>query len=307
MISLESYELEYNVFLAEQEMFKDIFQYGAMLLNESTGLVYINEGFKETISKYIEKITAAIQKAWDRFKEIVTKQADQVYLKTIASKIATVEDPGFTIIGYKSYDLNKLNNIKLIPFNYEEMKQYLDTQETFINQYYSTLVSSDGKSLKEKITNYIVASTKDERCTKELLQSMFKFVSTEFKNHITKVEQDLKVVNSSNKSIQNLMNMITPPEVKKESVVLYEIYIHEDDIKFQDDPNKVKEDNGSLVKHISNYMKASTDVLSVKMDILRTIYAQNMKTIKHFIKPEKTEKTKSQEQTTGSTNPEVKI
>ena len=55
-------ELEYNNFLAEQELYDNLISLGASVCNESCGLLLIQEDYKETVNKYIDKIATGIQK-----------------------------------------------------------------------------------------------------------------------------------------------------------------------------------------------------------------------------------------------------
>lgn len=307
MVSIESYELNYNIFLSEQELFSNLICYGSGIVNESVGLISINEAVKDTIMTYLGKVTAAIQKAWERFKEIVTRAVDVTFLKSIYKKINEVEDPGFTMIDYKTYNLDKLDTITLVPFNYEEMKQYLISQEIFLNKYYAEINSkSTGSTIAEQIENIVITSKGDIKCTKEILQKMYKFVSVDFKSKVSKIEQDLKTVNSSNKAIEQIIQSMPSEQVSKEAVLIYENYITEDDsVKFKDDEKK--KSNTDLVKNVTVYMKACTDILSGKMKVLKDAYAQDMKCIKHFIKPEKDESGESKAEETDISSNNIKI
>lgn len=305
MISMEFYEMNYNIFLSEQEMFDNLICYGSGIVNESVGLISINEAVKDTIMTYLGKVTGAIQKAWERFKEIVTRAVDVTFLKAISKKISEAEDPGFTMIDYKTYNLDKLDAISLVQFNYEEMRQYLISQEVFLNKYYSEInAKSTGSTAAEQIESMVITSKGDIKCTKEILQKMYKFVSVDFKSKLTKIEQDLKTINSSNKAIEQIIQSIPSDQVSKEAVMIYESYITEDDtVKFKDDENK--KPNTDLVKNINVYMKACTDILSAKMKVLKDAYAQDMKCIKHFIKPEKDNDKESKEKETPNNSIEI--
>ena len=72
MITLEDYELQYNLYLAESELFTNLISLGGEVINESSGLMSIQEGVKETVINYLTKISNAIQEAWNKFKEILT-------------------------------------------------------------------------------------------------------------------------------------------------------------------------------------------------------------------------------------------
>ena len=60
---IEDYDISYNLFLAEQEMFTSLAQIEYNnICNESVNLVALQEGVKETVMNYLQKIMTQIQK-----------------------------------------------------------------------------------------------------------------------------------------------------------------------------------------------------------------------------------------------------
>lgn len=310
-ISLESYELYNEIFLAESELFESMVSFGSDIVNESGALISINEGVKETLSKYIEKITAAIQKAWEKFKELVMDTKDDAWLKLFQKKITTGE-PSFTINNFPQYDMNKLGSYKLIPFNYEEMKDSLSSKDAFISKYYGDL-SGEG-SISEKLERLVIKSRQDTKCTSELLKDIYKFCAADVKAEISKIEVDLKTINNSNQNIERLLNSITTDQGVKEAVALYESYLLEEDnsqdksdkMSFTDDKSSSddtnKNDNSAMVKSIQVYMSGSTDILSAKMKILKDMKKEYMSILKHFVGPEKSSNKDEEKKEDGNTS-----
>ena len=56
MINLEEYELKYNLFLAEQELYTNMINIGGSCIYESVGLISIQESLKDTVINYLEKL-----------------------------------------------------------------------------------------------------------------------------------------------------------------------------------------------------------------------------------------------------------
>ena len=135
LIYREEYELNYELFLAEQELYTNLIDYGFGIFTESVGLISITEAVKGTILNYINKIIKGIQNAWNKFKAIFNKKEDKDYLANLKEKIQKGPEPKFTVTNYPNYDIQKLNDIKLIPFNYEEMKDDLDNKSDFLKKY----------------------------------------------------------------------------------------------------------------------------------------------------------------------------
>lgn len=308
MITLEDYELQYNLYLAESELFNNLISLGEEVVNESSGLMSIQEGVKETVINYLSKISTAIQEAWNKFKEILTRGADIAYLKSIEKRMQNAEC-NFTAT-YTEYDMNKLNGIKLIPFNYEDMKESLSSKEDFLAKYYPDIkLDEKNKSVKEVVQSICVKSRDEVKCDGQLLKKMYRFVTVDYKAEMSKLEADLKTVNTSNKNIQNLVSTVMPAETaSNEAAIVYESYILEADdnkeedkttgkVEFKDPPkdenntNENKSTNKeSITKAVTTYCSVSTDILTGKMKVVKDMYSAYMTIIKHYIHPPKKEK-----------------
>lgn len=308
MSTVADYELHYDLFIAEQELFDNMISYQFDIVTESVGLISLNESMKENVMKYIERITTAIQKAWDKFRDIVTRSVDKAYLEKIKDKMAN-PNPKFTIKNYFTYNSEILDNIKVIPFDYIEMRDSLGSKTDFVTKYYPNLITDSDKSFSTNMRVKIITGAKDTKCTSEMMIQMYNFVTKIFPNKIKNVENDLKTVNTSNKNIkqivnQTISNMPSESENKPENnnsgdgeqqshehetvYMLGDIYIREDDntgadgkkVRFEDDKKKE-----TMIKQVNIYLSTSTDILSTKMEIYRDIYAMYMNTIKHYIDP----------------------
>lgn len=309
MSSIENYQIEYDLFVAESELFNSIISIGSLALNESVGLIYIEEGVKETITNYISKITEAIQKAWERFKELVTRKADQIYLKSIEKKMEN-PDPHFTITNYPEYDIGFIESIEIVQFEYESMKQYLDNPSDYCKQYYSNIMKDPTLRIKENIEKTVLKSKHDKKCTADLLKGMYKFVKDVFPKKIADIENDLKKFNASNKNIQSMISQVTSAETTQEAVILYLSEADEQDkdekTEFKDDPEAKKNDNKSITKHVTTYLKVSTDIITAKMYVYKEVYNFYMKTIKHYVAPDK-KKDKEEKSETNNTNNKTQV
>ena len=290
MINLEEYNFQYELYLAESELFNNLINLGASYINESVGLISINEGVKETVENYIEKIINAITNAWDRFKEICLKEIDKVYLKSISNQMQDPK-PDFVAKDFVEYDFMKLDQIKLVPFNYEEMKPYLSSEAEFMQHYYSSLAGEG--SIGNKIESLVVKNKSDKKVDSNLMKEMYKFC-LEFPEKIKPLENDIKNMETSKNNIKTMVSTIRPAETATEAVSIYEV-------SFEDGQNGPNPEGDSsqgkteVVKHITCYMKASSNILSAKMKVQKDCYGQYMKCIKHFIKPEKKENKETEE------------
>ena len=300
MILQEEYELEYDLFLAEQDLYNSMIVSGCGIQNESVGLVSITEGVKETILSYIGKVTASLQKAWNSFKSIFEKEGDRNYLSGLQKRIEEGPEPKFTITNFPIYDIEKLKGIKVIPFDYETMKEDLDNKSEFLQKNYGQIYRDTEKSFSQNIEDYVTTYEDSHEVTKDDLISMLRF-SRDYKKETETLQDNLNVINTANNSIENIAKSLPTETATSEAVILFESYLTEEEnrkMEFKDDPDREKVgSSGSFVKRVSTYVSVSTDIVSTKMKIIRRKYALSMRTLKHYMKPQKEDQNREQEQT----------
>ena len=59
-------------------------------------------------------------------------------------------------------------------------------------------------------------------------------------------------------------------------------------MKFVDDPDREQSEGqgkSAIVKNVTLYCKVNSQIISAKMSVLRSIYADYMRILKHFISP----------------------
>lgn len=287
---IENYEFEYQLFLAEQELSESLMCINNDIINESAGLIALNESFKETLLEYIKKISNAVTGIWEKFQKIILDK-DKEFLDSIVDDISKLEDPKFTIENYPRYDFTKLNNIKIESFDYERMKEYLNSQDRFIEQFYPEIVKLEKGNIKARIEATVITSRQDTKCSVEMLKDMHHFC-TEFPNTINNIKKDIDAVKNSNSKIETLVNSISVSQSANEAVCLFEelsIIKEEGEdnnkVSFKDDPDREKSNKtNDISKHVTNYIKINTSILSGKMKVYRDIYRLYMRTLKHCFK-----------------------
>ena len=300
MITIEDYQFHYDLYLAETELYTSIIQIGGICVNESVGLISLNEGVKETITNYLTKVWEAIQNAFKKFVTSITNEADKLYLKSIADKMQN-PNPDFVATNFTEYDFNKMDQLKVTPFNYEQMKEDLENKDVYLSKYHNYLPNEEG-SISDKIAKHVVSKVSDKKIDASTLKDMYKSCISDFPQKIKKIEDEIKHLETSKKNIESVMNSIPADQTTTEAVLLFESYLVEADEKkeamgFKDGDNGPNPDNNQsgqgktkIVQHITNYMKIETDILSGKLKAYRDCYNSYMKCIKHYIKPEKSEK-----------------
>ena len=294
-------ELEYNYFLAESKLYDNLISLGSKIKYESYDISIINEDFKNTIKEYLEKVVKSIQSAWDRFLNMMVKSKYSGYIERIKKDVLNLDkDPGNKVTNLRVYDNTKLNNIKLTPFNREDLDKY-ETKKDYLKAHFSIFYKDDSKSLKQNMVDYIESIKEEEIIiTKDMIDNAYKFCSTDFKNLMDNLKKELEQFNTNTKVISSQADTVvsaeeTPEassaeenngnEVKGESASIllgiYESYLLEKD---EDSSKAMKvdkatnpNDNDAFMKRLSYYIGGNVDVISAKMKILRDEYMTNIK------------------------------
>lgn len=301
----ESLQDEFNLDLmlleAEQELFSEI-------QLESADIEILNEGIRETIMQYVQKVIQGIQKAWDKFIGLFT-QAELKRLKNqIKPLIDKTDNIDFTINNYKQIDLDKLNNIKIEPFDYERMKENLDSSEKFYNTYYPQLDTQNSKNVKEAVEKFLGKKVINKyRCTKKELLEIYDFAAEKYFEYRTLIQKDIDNLNQSSENIKNAVNQVVASETPaNESFDWFlEDTLFEADTpggdsngeaktSFTDNSGETTSTDGSqqtketnenrkkASKAVSTYMSCTTKLLSAKMSILNKQKREAFLILNHF-------------------------
>ena len=308
MINLEEYELKYNLFLAEQELYTNMINIGGSCIYESVGLISIQESLKDTVINYLEKLRESLMKVFQRFKEIVIDPVVDRFTEKIKPKVSST-NPEFTIENFPQYSIDKLKSIKIVPLNVETMKDDLESKDKFISKYYQQLVGEG--SIKERMEKFVKGNPIKKRADKNLLDQSIEYLTKTIPAELKNIQTEINQWVASSKVIEQLAS--TPGgEVNQttvsvssngqvntsEAVALYEAYLlEEDDPKpeIKDDPGSEKSDEGkTFTKNMVSYCSVCIDILTAKMSIYRDIYKLHFKILTHQFGTPKREEEKKQ-------------
>ena len=117
MIIKEIYEFDYELFLAEQELYESMIDYGSVVTRESYGLFLLNEGVKETIMGYLTRVSGSITKVWNNLKDYIKKYRDErdgEFLKEIAPKINDFFNENMVMVDDEATRRNRLRFLGLL-------------------------------------------------------------------------------------------------------------------------------------------------------------------------------------------------
>ena len=289
------YGLSVDLFIAENEFFLECIQNGMNSLSEFADIIAINENMQSSINKYIQKVTASLQKAWDKFKMKTATKKDVQFINSNLKKLSRKTNITFTINNYPSYDIIEFKNIKIIPFNYDQMKDNLNSPKEYMNHYYPSFKEKDvWKSMKKNIIN----NSSNVVCGYNQIVKVVEFETKGFYECRDQIEKDITIINNANTTIESMINVAG---AANESTMFYESMILEAPIQGANDdkdkkmtfsngtsttdPNdKEKKNNKSnILKAINSYMKVSADIISSKMKIMSRMYYDYYYILEYYI------------------------
>lgn len=282
IINENDYSTYYDLFLAEQSFYDSILS----VTESNEGLISLTEGVKETITKYLNRIMESLQKAWNNFQEIVGDKPKK-YLDSIVDKIKSAA-PDFKINQFKKYNSGNMDNIKIVPFDYEQMKE-CDTKEKLLSKFYSGIIKDPEKSIKENLRDRVVTGVQDGvQCSKDMLQNMFDFLTKEFPVKMKTLKNDITNINNSSNVIQQTVVSLPAETTTTEAFSFRRWYLTEDDTpqqggnkkeKFEDGPSSNK---GNFIKIVTTYIGVAVDFATAKMSLLKDIFSDYLNIIKHY-------------------------
>ena len=208
----ENYKFEYELFLIESNTFNTFGKIDNQIIQESyDDLEILQESIKETLTVWIARFTEAVQKALDRFIQIIEGVQDLAYLRSIEGKVKALDqDPGFSVNNIRNYDDEALANFNVVEFNevYQSDKDSLQSQDAFLIKKYSNLGFAEGKTdIKEVIENYMVqVVTNSVNVTPGLIKGYYNWCRNDYKNDLGKIRTLMNTYNESTKAISTIIN-----------------------------------------------------------------------------------------------------
>lgn len=313
----ESLQDEFNLDLLLAVEEENLLSEMSGLILESESIEALNEGVRETILNYVAKIVQGVQKAWNKFSNLFT-QAELNHLKTkVKPAIDKADKIEFIIKNYKSYDWDKLQGLKLVPFDYNRMQDQLKSSNDFYRANYAGLDIDGTRNIKEAAEKYLNKKIENVTCDKTLMQNIYNFAAVDYFKYRDEIEQDIQNLNNSNENIKNMVNEVISSETPQESFNYSDILSTDtileaakDNNNTNGDPKQTYEDKAgektsdgtpeakennekrkAITKAVTIYMTASTKLLSAKMSIINKGKRESFMTLNHFYRSTNINKT----------------
>lgn len=294
-----------EIHLAEKELTEsfemdDSIDNIAMELNIYSEAIINKVSPQERVQKYLNKVTNSTQKVWNNWKAKCGTREEREFLFQIAQSVRKF-DSHFKINNCPTINMVNLQTVKVVRFNYEQMKDDLHgKREDFVRKYYPKLVGE--KNIYTKLRKLTIPGYSTVICDKKYLITTYNFCSRGFYKLRTSIEDDLKTLNQSIEDIQNLVNNLGSGEssVNKESFSISEEYLSEalpnpfnrnkpQKMSFTDrdgqttkSNQKIKDSSGIMVRDISRYISLAADILSSKMRVLNEVYKNRYQILQHY-------------------------
>ena len=273
---------KYDLFLAEQVMEQAKFEAcieETLLLNSgksiTENMTIVTESVAEKFKETIKKILNAIANVWEKFKEAMNTliKKDEDYLKKYKDIILNKKpiNADYTMYNYQKGVSNILNS-SLPPFNYNNMKDSLESKDDFINKYLRKYTYGDGKTnFIDGVKNYFRGSSQLKKINSAQLNmtDLYNYCIT-YKKIEDLIHKDLtNIQNAANDAINMVEKMGIENKIAQESANIFgevryysflqEQYITEEENKSNNNSNN-NNSNNSNSNNSSNDNKSGDKV-----------------------------------------------
>jgi hypothetical protein len=310
---LDEYLFEFEIAVSEQEFFSDMFEIECGYLNESAGLIVMQEAFTDTILEWAEKIKVAVANAFEKLKKKMHGLLEN-QLKSIQGQMNGARpEPNFSITDYHVYDYDKLKNFSIAnkkatilnsinsisnvivgqsgDNDQTNKEQNNKTDDEILAMWFPELNRED-KNIKESMEDVILKSIEKEvHANSDIIDDCWEFCTNIYFTEENSVEKDKDfVVNDLSKNITNVAKALSSLEKSLQSEGESAIISEANDTKdtkqgFKDDPSvAVNNSRQKASAALLRYSKVAVDVYSAKMKLLNNIYWNKYKILMKYAK-----------------------
>ena len=225
IVSSYDYNFHYEVFLAEQAMnqFNIMSYIESCILNEESKE---GKGFVGGIKELIQKLLNALKRMWAKFVERTNELflQNKNFLKRYEN-IILKKPPLSRDIVMDTYDTNKLQNLKIPEFNYNEMKglfgQDKNTEEVkkeFIEKYIDQAYRPDydkKETVRDKIEQEVIKENVEIDGKNLPIREMYTFCMN-FDKITEEIKRDFENLDKSEKELNKLITDYEAAQKEKE-------------------------------------------------------------------------------------------
>lgn len=212
-------KMNYELFCAEQIALNAIEADNTLskVLTESNDIVVVNEDLKATLTDYINKVIAAVQKAWDNLKQSIDQKAiDSVInannMKYLQNANHTMyEKEGFEIPDYAACNTFLSKEVPAHDANSGDMDGALASVDAFMDKYfkeYTDGTTGDNKKDFKTVVNeklFKVAKVQDIKIDSNKIKDAMNFLKS-YKDNMDTISKDIEAINKSSKADETVIS-----------------------------------------------------------------------------------------------------
>lgn len=249
--------------------------------------------------KFIEKIISL----WNRFKQVFVddKKRKIDYLKTNGK----FTDDNLTVKANVTLKYNPkldvLKNINIPDLNYNQIKNDLVDENTFIEKHFKQYMGNVKEgSLSDKIKNNILGEAQNINPTEKAhIKEAYNFCIT-YEERIKEIDKDMNVLRGAERAAKNLKNVTESAKDNSFSKYFTEMEVENTEqqntsgenntastntasTSNQNTDNKQNTGNSDMAARLSTYFKVCSQVLAVEMTIYQNIFNEYFEFCKWYI------------------------
>ena len=244
------------------------------VLNESDILLLEEEEVREKES-LLEKLIEKIKEIFEKFKTymLTNFQLYSSFYEELLDNVDKLEEAAknkiYEIFPYEGA-ASRIKKLNLPHFDYDRMEKHLDSEKSFIENYY-TEIKSDG-DFKDNLREYFRGGEKSSISGSDLkIEDMIRY-NLNIKNLVNYINDELKKIDQRGR-YKSILNEADDDNKSSSNV---EIKDNKEDsgADGEDNNEEVKDKETSNTKankmsHINTYMRTNHKVKSIKMEICR--------------------------------------
>lgn len=211
-------QFHYEMYIAEKEMLDKLSNAKSIINNAvltEEAVEVIQESLKDSLMNYIHKVVGGTQNAWNNFKTTIIDKGINKYYNENAnyfkSNFVMKPPQGFSLPNLKEYE-TFISNTIIQPYTPSMDSDLNDVNEFLAKQIpeYSADIKK-GTKLKDIADKKLFTPAKGtENIGTNYMSEVTRFAAVDYKKVSEKLSTNLKNLNSSTKSMESLLKMVTP-------------------------------------------------------------------------------------------------
>lgn len=314
----DEYDDILDYYTTESEAINTLLVADTLSINESVGLILMQESLKDSITKYMNKIVTQVTNVTTKINNVISTKVKEK-LADHLGKIESPEkpDPNFNILNYTRYNLDKMDRITPTAFNYLAQKEDLKSKDSYMKKYYPDLYDTE-KSVYQKMLELVTIGTDDKVvCTPELIDNCKDYCTRGYKEYLANNQAFAKAIEDAKASAESLgtaSGMAATQSDESQAVNDAAIMTEADApnptkpatqrVTTQPGVTKVNRDNNSkdkntgfedhdnvdkregdteLMKALTMYCGITTKILSARIKVVNLVFKDRLKILLHYV------------------------